>query len=261
MEAATGTAEGLAYEEVGSGRPIVFVHGVTFSRATWRPIVERLTPQFRCVSVDLPGHGETPGLARPLQDVADALQRTLTTLDIDTPVLVGHSVAGVIVSMYAAKYPTAGVVNVDQSLLVAPFAGFVRELMPALEADFDRTFEPVRQSMGIEMLPEPMRSRTAATQTVRRDVVLGYWRELVDTEPSELQRRIDAAASNITAPYLMVTGQPLPTATRAHLDRLLPHAQLAQRPGLGHMVHLADPEAFAAQLTKLVQAATQVTSR
>jgi len=67
MEPTAGTVE-LAYEERGLGQPIVFVPGLTFNRATWRPIMERLAPQFRCVSIDLPGQGESAGPARPMQE-------------------------------------------------------------------------------------------------------------------------------------------------------------------------------------------------
>ena len=60
METTAGPVE-LAYEERGLGQPIVFVPGLTFNRTTWRPIVERLAQQFRCVSIDLPGQGESAG--------------------------------------------------------------------------------------------------------------------------------------------------------------------------------------------------------
>ncbi len=42
MGTATGQAIRLAYEVEGAGTPVVFLHGLTFDRRTWRPIVERL---------------------------------------------------------------------------------------------------------------------------------------------------------------------------------------------------------------------------
>lgn len=250
----------LAYDERGSGPPVVFVHGLTFSRATWRPIVDRLSAQFRCVCVDLPGHGETPGPSRPLETIADDLHRLLDALGIEKPVVVGHSVAGVMVSIYAAKYPTAGVVNVDQSLLTAPFAAMVRQLMPILEGDFDRAFEPIRRSMGIELLPEPTRSATLATQTVSREVVLDSWRELIETEPADLQRRMDTFARSINSPYLVVMGDEMLPAVRMHFNRCLPGLEIEEWVGRGHMVHLAEPDLFAARVAAFVGTGARVTS-
>jgi len=39
------------------GRPIVFLHGASANLAMWNPQVERLSDTFRCVAIDLPGHG------------------------------------------------------------------------------------------------------------------------------------------------------------------------------------------------------------
>lgn len=259
MEPTVGTVE-LAYEERGLGQPIVFVPGLTFNRATWRPIVERLAPQFRCVSIDLPGQGESAGPGRPMQEVADALHRSLMSLGVEPPVLVGHSLGAAIASMYASKYPATGVVNVDAPPLVEPMAAAIRALFPALERDFDRAFEPFRRSMGVEALPEPMRSFVTANRTVDRDVVLGYWRELVEQPAADYQRSIDAGVST-SAPYLMVTGHALSAATRAHFDRLLPHAQIEQWPGLGHMVHLAAPDKFAELVASFARTGAQVAWR
>jgi len=244
----------LAYNQEGSGPVIVFVHGLTFSRATWRPITARLADRFQCISVDLPGHGETPGPPQPLDAVAHSLYDTLTALGIDRPVVVGHSMAVAIVSMYAAKYATAGVVNVDQPLNVGPFAEMVQRMAPALQGDgFDLAFEPIRQSMGVDALPAPMRSQVAATQTIRQDLVLGYWAELLAETPAELQRRIDAVADAIAVPYLAIMGQTLSDVDREHLRRHVRGAQIEEWPGRGHMVHLAEPDRFAERLAAFVR--------
>jgi hypothetical protein len=49
----------LSYELAGMGRPIIFVHGLTYDRRIWRPIVDLLSADFTCIAVDLPGHGES----------------------------------------------------------------------------------------------------------------------------------------------------------------------------------------------------------
>jgi pimeloyl-ACP methyl ester carboxylesterase len=54
-------ATGLAYGIEGSGTPVVFVHGLTFDRRTWRPITDQLGGSVMSIAIDLPAHGESGG--------------------------------------------------------------------------------------------------------------------------------------------------------------------------------------------------------
>jgi pimeloyl-ACP methyl ester carboxylesterase len=71
--------------------PLVFVHGLTFSRRTWDPVVTQLRDSFRCVAVDLPGHGESGGSGADPRATCERLNRTLDALGVERPVVVGHS--------------------------------------------------------------------------------------------------------------------------------------------------------------------------
>ena len=51
---------GLAYERIGSGPPLVLLHGVGHRRQAWGAVLDRLTPHRDVILVDLPGHGESP---------------------------------------------------------------------------------------------------------------------------------------------------------------------------------------------------------
>src|SRR5690242_3378249 len=165
----------LAYDDRGTGIPVVLLHGLTFDRTTWTPIVERLGEDIRTVAVDLPGHGETVGSPGSLWDIAALVQETVTELGIERPVIVGHSISGAIASIYGASYPALGVVNVDQPLETRPFARMVQSMWPALSgAGFAAAFEPIQRSMGVDRVPEPLRSQVLAIQDVRQTLVLGY---------------------------------------------------------------------------------------
>jgi pimeloyl-ACP methyl ester carboxylesterase len=137
----------LAYVESGTGAPVVFIHGLTFSRRTWDPIVRRLEGRFRCIAIDLPGHGASPGVsdALELDDVGHRLHALLTGLGIERPVLVGHSMGAMEATVYGATFPVAGIVNVDQTLDVQPFIRLIQEIAPVLGGpNFSAAFEPIR---------------------------------------------------------------------------------------------------------------------
>ena len=247
----------LAYDDRGNGTPVVLLHGLTFDRTTWTPIVEKLGKDIRTVAIDLPGHGETAGSPCSLWDVAALVNDTVTELGIDRPIIAGHSISAAIASIYGATYPTLGIVNVDQPVEIRQFALMVQSLWPALSGpSFAAAFEPIQQSIGLDRLPEPLRSRVLALQDIRQDLVLGYWDELKRTDPDDMQARINATASRIACPYLAVFGRKLAPPERDDLVNRIPIAQIEEWPGSGHFVHLVEADRFTNRLRAFIQACT-----
>jgi pimeloyl-ACP methyl ester carboxylesterase len=243
----------LAYDIDGDGVPVVFLHGLTFDRRSWRPIVERLGGAVRSIAIDLPAHGDSTGVPAPLEAVAAQVHELLTSLAVERPIVVGHSMSGGLAWIYAAAYPTRGVVFVDSGPDVQPFAELLHRLEPALRgagfADAWRTFEG---SLGLERIPEPVRGVVLAGHEVNQDVVLGYWEPLLRTDPAAFQAWIDAQVLlKPDVPCLGVFGRPVTDRER---ERLAPRTdvQLEEWSGDGHCVHLVDPDRFAGRLRRFV---------
>lgn len=249
------SATAFAYDDTGDGSDVVFLHGLTFDRRSWRPITERLIDRYRCVAVDLPGHGETPMRPVHLDDLADELHGQLVALGAERPVIVGHSMSGILATIYAARHPTVAVVNVDQTFAFRPFSELLRQLGPALRGPgFRQAFEPFRASMGVDALPEPLRAEIAGRQRVDAALVLAYWDEPMTTDPGHLQARIDAVLAEVRVPYLAVIGHAISEDERAGWQRALPQVELEVWPAGGHMVHLVDVERFADRLSTFLGA-------
>ena len=53
----------MRFDRQGSGTPLLLIHGLGSSRRTWGPVVPMLAAQRELIAVDLPGFGDTPGLA------------------------------------------------------------------------------------------------------------------------------------------------------------------------------------------------------
>ena len=198
MTAATDTATTLAYDDEGAGTPVVFLHGLTFDRRTWRPIIERLDGSVRSIAIDLPAHGDSGGAPAALDDVAAQVHELLDSLTVDRPVVVGHSMSGGLAACYAAAYPSGGLVLVDSGPDIRPFAQLVQRLEPALcGPDFSQVWQLFEDSLGLESIPEPVRSLVIETHEVKQDVILGYWQTALRTDAEELQafgRRTDPSA-------------------------------------------------------------------
>ncbi|WP_158296607.1 alpha/beta fold hydrolase [Nocardioides albidus] len=236
----------LAYDDAGAGPPLVLIHGLTFARQTWAPIVDALADRFRCLSIDLPGHGASTGSGAEPAVVVDRLRATLESAGVSRPVVIGHSAGALVAVGYAAQHAVAGVVDVDQPLLVGPFAALLQQREGALRGpDFATAFAPFEQSIGVHLLAEPERTRVAATRRVEQDLVLDHWALPLSTPPAEIQPLVDAMLDAIDAPFLYVSGEEVPPPVRDHLAAHLRRLELVALPGSGHLVHLAHPRRFA----------------
>jgi pimeloyl-ACP methyl ester carboxylesterase len=243
----------LAFEQRGAGVPVVFLHGLTFNRTTWRPIVDRLGDGVHSIAVDLPAHGTTGGAPCDLDDVARRLRALVVRLGVERPIVVGHSMSGAIASLYAAEHPARGAVIVDNSPDVRPFAKLVQHLEGALRGPgFAHVFEGFQQSMAIDRLSAPLRDLVLASQDVRQDVVLGYWDQVLRTPPDELQGWIDRILAAAQVPFLYIFGHDLPADERRHIETSMPSAQVEVWPDHGHFVHLVDPDRFTTRLRTFI---------
>jgi len=246
----------LGYDDGGAGTPLVLLHGLTFDRRTWQPITERLDGAVRSVAIDLPAHGDSGGTPAPAEEVAAAVHELVDALALERPVIVGHSMSAGLAAVYAAAYPSRGVVLIDNGPDIRPFAQLARRLDPALRGpgftEMWRTFE---NSMSLERIPEPIHSLVLQTHIVDQDVVVGYWETLLRTDPEELQAQIDTLLHRLTVPCLAVFGRPI---TDSEHERFgwLPDVQLEEWAPDGHFVHLVEPDRFAARLLQFVNHCT-----
>jgi pimeloyl-ACP methyl ester carboxylesterase len=253
MATVTGLETGLAYDIEGTGTPVVFLHGLTFDRRTWGPIIDRLDGSVTSIAIDLPAHGDSGGEPAPLESVAEQIHQLLQTLGAERPVVVGHSMAAGIAGLYASEHPARGVVLVDQATEILPFAQMLHQIAPMLRGPaFDQVWSDIENSLGLDRIPEPARSLVLETHTVRQDVVLGYWDQVLTTEPAELQAWIDDKVAGNQTPCLAVFGRPATDGEHERLSRL-PGAQIEEWAGDGHFVHLVDPGRFAARLRTFVK--------
>ena len=87
------------------GPLIVFIHGTRLTRVSWRAIVSRLDDDHRCVSVDLPGHGDLADHPFSLDAAADAVEAAIDAAGRGPAILVGLSLGGYVAMTVAARSP------------------------------------------------------------------------------------------------------------------------------------------------------------
>ena len=142
IQGTVNTSDGvsIAYEVRGEGETtLVFVHCWACDREFWRDQVEPFAEDYRVVTLDLPGHGES-GTNREewsLAGLAADVETVVNELDLERVVLVGHSMGGPVSLLAAQRLPgtAVGVVCVD-SLHNAEFQ-LPKEMSDMLAASLD----------------------------------------------------------------------------------------------------------------------------
>ncbi len=146
----------IAYFDAGSGPVLVFVHGLLVNANLWRKVVERLKPDFRCITLDLPlgSHTlpmpESADLAPPA--VAALVADAIEALALEEATLVGNDTGGAICQMVVTSRPER------IGRLVLTSCDYRDQFPPAMFA----YFKPAARIPGaLKLLFAPMRFRFA----------------------------------------------------------------------------------------------------
>jgi pimeloyl-ACP methyl ester carboxylesterase len=245
----------LAHELVGSPhRPaLVLIHGITENHHTWRPLIDRLGEEHFVLAVDLRGHGDSDRSDPydPLTYAGDVVE-TAAALGIESPLVVGHSLGGVVATAFAAIAPCVGVVNVDQPLRLAAFKEGLMQLEPLLTGtreQFASAIDMVFASM-VGPLQAGEAARVHSLRHAEQSVVLGTWDAVLHSSAEELDATVAALAGSVTVPYLSLHGIDPGAEYAAWLTGLVPSASVEVWADHGHYPQLVDQARFLQRLAQ-----------
>jgi 3-oxoadipate enol-lactonase len=97
----------MAYEDQGSGDPLVLLHGLCGSSEYWDKAIPLLSAHYRVIAPDLRGHGQSGVSDEPymMELMANDIAELLEKLAISKVLLLGHSLGGYITLAFAEKHP------------------------------------------------------------------------------------------------------------------------------------------------------------
>ena len=187
-----------------------------------------------------------------MDHVLSLIHEAVTEAGLDAPVVVGHSMSGGFGSMYAARYPTSGVVNVDALPDLAPFVRLLQSAKGQVLGDgFAGVWAMMEQGFRLDLLSPPAQAVVARTSRPRQDLVVSYWDELLSRAPDELAAQVSSgieAVAQAGVPYLLVLGSEPPPEVAEWLQGVMPRIEIEVWPDTGHFPHLAYPGRFAERL-------------
>jgi pimeloyl-ACP methyl ester carboxylesterase len=137
----------LAYQEFGSGAPLVLLHGGFGSVEMFGANVDLLAAGHRVIGVDLQSHGRSPAPHRPMrfETMADDIAELIVSLGLERAAVMGFSLGGGVALRTAVQHPRL----VDRLVLVStPFkrAGWHPEMRAGMEAMGPDVAEPMKQT-------------------------------------------------------------------------------------------------------------------
>jgi pimeloyl-ACP methyl ester carboxylesterase len=260
-------------------RPVVLVHGWGDTSETWQFVIDELPPERSWVAVDMRGFGRTqrPDDGYWFPDYLADLDALIDLLAPDAPVdLVGHSMGGNVVMLYAGARPQ----RVRRVVSLEAF-GLPRTSPEQAPARYGEWLDEVKHGStfaiydSYEQFMRVLARRNPRTPPDRLEFVARSWaREAEDgrihlwadpkhkrVNPVLYQRdQAEACWRAIVAPLLLVFADQSELTKRMadeiHEERLralFPDVTLATMRGAGHMVHHERPEEVAALLTQFLR--------
>ncbi|MDG1345460.1 MAG: alpha/beta hydrolase [Candidatus Thioglobus sp.] len=100
--------DSTAYRVFGESGPyLIFVHGVGMSGEIWTPQVKHFFSNYRVITYDFLGHGQSPIPKKPpsIENYVEQLNSLVETINISNFSLVGHSMGALISVAFGLKYP------------------------------------------------------------------------------------------------------------------------------------------------------------
>ncbi len=249
----------IHYSRVGTGRPLLLLHGLLGGSFCWRRNMEAFTRHHTVYAVDLPGHGESdapPDLDCSMPAQASRVSSLLEQLGLQEVDIVGCSWGGAIAMFLAAQSA-----KVRSLVLVAPVnpwstqgLGRIRFLNGRIGEALLRTAWPVSRPLYrialARMYGDPRRLSAETVEGYRSQIMRPYRVDNILNTLRSWETDVNAlrtAIPQIKARSLLIWGTrdtAVDVRSAEALKRALPDCQLKMIEGAGHLPFEEMPEEF-----------------
>ena len=250
----TVDGETMPYAVAGEGdATILLVHCWMCDRTFWSEQIPFLSPRYRTIAVDLPGHGEATA-GRESWHVADFgsdVAGLIEDLDLDNVVLVGHSMGGPVSLRVAALSGdrVRGVIAVD-TLHDAEYefpAEMIEQMLTSFAADFSGTCRDFVQQMfpeeGAQELANQVSEKGCNEERAHVGAALMKDFGEIDMETWFREAGVPIRAINAAAPF----------PTRIDVNRKYADFDAVLMDGVGHYPHMTRPDEFNPLLLEAIE--------
>jgi 3-oxoadipate enol-lactonase len=251
----------FTYLEAGApdAPALVFLHGIGGRAEAWRGQVERFGATCRSLAWDMPGYGGSAPLGQvSIAWLAEALAEFLRQTSVERPILVGHSIGGMIVQAYLAGRPAetaAAVLAQTSAAFGRPGGEWQRQFIAARLGPLDagKTMASLAAGIVQELVgegpnPEGVEVARASMAAVPEASYRAMMHALLGFDGRE-------ALGRIRVPVLVLAGSRDTNAPAPMMSRMaerIPGASFVCIEGAGHLANLERPAAFDTALRRFL---------
>jgi 3-oxoadipate enol-lactonase len=255
----------FSYEAAGEPGlpPLVFLHGIGGAARAWRRQLATFGDRYRAIAWDMPGYGGSKALPTvSIPSLAEALKDFLQQLGAAKPVLVGHSIGGMIVQQALADDPliAESVVLAQTSPAFGKAGGdWQKEFLDARLGPLDRgetmaQLAPklVAELVGDDADPEGLQLARDCMASVPE---ASYRAAMMAMPGFDLRKSL----GQICVPTLVIAGtkdRNAPAPMVKKMASFIPNATYVELEGVGHLAALEQPDEFNAVLGDFLRTAS-----
>jgi 3-oxoadipate enol-lactonase len=239
----------LNYQEQGTGRPLVLLHGFPLDSRVWREQIAALSDRFRVIAPDLRGFGQSKSNDPfTMESLADDVHALLADIDALPAILGGLSMGGYVALAYAKKYPTD---LLGLALIDTKAEGDTPQGKEGRQKMIDLARSQGTKAVADEMIPKMLAPDADKSRPqVKREldqVMNGQSPLTIEHALAALRDRPDFTAHlpSIATPTLVIVGEHdaiTPQEGAEAMSKAIPKSTYIVVRGAGHMAPMEQPQ-------------------
>lgn len=247
----------LSYICKGQGEVIVFIHSYLWDKNMWEPQIEFLKDRYKCISIDLPGHGDSPLLESyeniDLRELAEKIVKFLKNLNVEKYTYIGLSVGG----MLAPYIYELDKKRIKKMVIMDSYTGNEPEESRKLY------FSMLDTILLVKKIPEQMADKIAPmffspkTSQEKAELYKVFHNTLVNIPAEKIETIVKLGKAifgrenahkllkKIDIPVTFITGEfdiPRPFKEAEEMSALVKNSKLFSVENAGHISNLENPE-------------------
>jgi 3-oxoadipate enol-lactonase len=243
----------FGYEAAGDpgATPLVFLHGIGGAARGWRSQLDAFAGHYHAIAWDMPGYGGSQPLpVTNMATLAEALKDFLAQLGATKPVLVGHSIGGMIVQQFLVSYPDlagAAVLAQTTSAFGSSDGEWQKNFIDSRVGPLDRgetmvSMAPklVQDLIGDEPSAEGVQLARDCMAAVKPDTYRSSMHAMIGFD---LRKNL----ADIKVPTLLLSGSKdnnAPAKTMAKMATFVKGSTYVELEGVGHLAAMERPNEF-----------------
>jgi pimeloyl-ACP methyl ester carboxylesterase len=240
----------VGYDDVGTGQPVVFLHGFPHDRTLWASQLGALAVPSRTLACDLRGFGESEGVAASIDDYASDVAGWLHGLGVENAVIAGLSMGGYVAFALWRQHP-----GLFRALVLADTKAGPDDPETRKKRDEQISLAETRGSDAIAdkliagMVGQSTREQRPELAELVHAMISRAPVPAITGALAAMRDRSDSSATlaTITVPTLIVVGDEdvlTPPAEARAMHAAIPKSRLEIVAGSGHLTNLERPAGF-----------------